>query len=155
MRILAAFDKFKDALSASDVCRVARETLESSLPNIRVSEVPLTDGGEGFCDILTRAVDGRFSSYVVAGPLGKPVEARIGYVDLGLLSTEVRVLASLPSVVAVSQCSSASVMSASTRTTDACGRPTWSPLRPRCCSCSCDDRYGHSLVPQFLGQLQS
>ena len=109
MRFLAAFDKFKDALSAGDVCRVAREKLESSLPNIRVSEIPLTDGGEGFCDILTGAAGGRFSSHIVAGPLGKPVEARIGYVDLGRLSTEVRELASLPSVgeVAVLEMASA------------------------------------------------
>tara|TARA_B110000438_G_scaffold112383_1_gene110291 strand:- start:2389 stop:3576 length:1188 start_codon:yes stop_codon:yes gene_type:complete len=98
MRFLAAFDKFKDALSAGDVCRLARETLESSLPNVRVSEIPLTDGGEGFCDILTGAVGGRFSSYIVEGPLGTPVDARIGYVELGLLSPEVRELANLPSV---------------------------------------------------------
>ena len=109
MRFLAAFDKFKDALSAGDVCRVAREKLEFSLPNVRVSESPLTDGGEGFCDILTGAAGGRFSSHIVAGPLGKPVEARIGYVDLGLLSPEVRELASLPSVgeVAVLEMASA------------------------------------------------
>ncbi|MDA0725584.1 MAG: glycerate kinase, partial [Verrucomicrobia bacterium] len=98
MRFLVAFDKFKDALSAGDVCRLAREKLESGLPNIRVFESPLTDGGEGFCDILTGAVGGRFSSYIVEGPLGKPVEARIGYVELGLLSPEVRELANLPSV---------------------------------------------------------
>jgi glycerate kinase len=109
MRFLAAFDKFKDALSAGDVCRIARDKLESSLSNVRVSEVPLTDGGEGFCDILTGAAGGRFSSHIVAGPLGKPVEARIGYVDLGLLSTEVLELASLPAVgeVAVLEMASA------------------------------------------------
>ncbi|MBU62778.1 MAG: glycerate kinase [Opitutae bacterium] len=97
MRFLVAFDKFKDALSAGYVCRLASEHLESGLPNVRVSEIPLTDGGEGFCDILTGAVGGRFSSHIVEGPLGQPVDVRIGYVELGLLSSKVRELANLPS----------------------------------------------------------
>jgi len=97
MRFLAAFDKFKDALNAGDVCRLACKKLKSSLSNVRVSETPLTDGGEGFCDILTEAVGGRFSSHIVEGVLGKPIEARIGYAELSLLSLEVRELADLPS----------------------------------------------------------
>ena len=109
MRFLAAFDKFKDALNAGDVCRLACEKLESILPNARVTEIPLTDGGEGFCDILTGSVGGRFSSHIVSGPLGQRVEARIGYVELGSLPSAVRELANLPAAgeVAVLEMASA------------------------------------------------
>ncbi len=95
MRFLAAFDKFKDALGAGEVCGLARQTLEACLPGSVVTEAPLSDGGEGFCEILTKAAGGRFSSYVVSGPLGDPVEARIGYVLAANLSSKVRELADI------------------------------------------------------------
>ena len=96
MRFLAAFDKFKDALAAGEVCSLARQTLDNCLPGVVVTETPLTDGGEGFCEILTNACGGRFSKYVVRGPLGAPVEARAGFVSADKLSSEVRELAEFP-----------------------------------------------------------
>ena len=97
MRFLAAFDKFKDALTAGEVCSLAHQTLDNCLPGAVVTETPLTDGGEGFCEILTIACGGRFSNYIVRGPLGAPIEARAGFVSADKLSSEVRELVDFPS----------------------------------------------------------
>ena len=97
MRFLAAFDKFKDSLAADEVCSLARRTLHNCLPGAAVRETPLTDGGEGFCEILTKACGGRFLNFVVTGPMGDPVEASVGFVAVEKLSPQVRELEEFPS----------------------------------------------------------
>ena len=53
MRILATFDKFKDALRADQVCKIVSSNLEDDALDIEVLPCPLTDGGEGFVDVLS------------------------------------------------------------------------------------------------------
>ena len=53
MRVLAAFDKFKDSFSAEQACSLVESTAGEFSPNVEVVSCPLTDGGEGFVDILT------------------------------------------------------------------------------------------------------
>lgn len=81
MRVLIAFDKFKDALTAREACRVAAETLTASQANWEIDTAPLADGGDGFCDTLTGFIDGEFHTAQVAGPMGQAVEARFGIVS--------------------------------------------------------------------------
>ena len=81
MRVLIAFDKFKDALTARDACRVASATLAKCQPTWEIETAPLADGGDGFCDMLTGYVDGTFHSAKVTGPTGKAVTARFGIVS--------------------------------------------------------------------------
>jgi glycerate kinase len=59
MRVLLAFDKFKDALTAPDACAAADRALRTKHPDWTVDSCPLADGGEGFGAILTAAVRGR------------------------------------------------------------------------------------------------
>ncbi|MBP6863698.1 MAG: glycerate kinase [Candidatus Didemnitutus sp.] len=92
MRFLLAFDKFKDALSAPEACAVAAQALG---PGHATELCPLTDGGEGFCSILTRAVGGELVSCPVTGPLGTPVSAHYGLVDVAQLPPAVRTLLGL------------------------------------------------------------
>ncbi len=96
MRALIAFDKFKDALSARDACAVVRETLASVRPEIETEVCPLTDGGEGFVEVLTSALGGEERRAVVTGPRGAPVEAKIGLVPLAHLPPAARHLLALP-----------------------------------------------------------
>lgn len=79
MRALIAFDKFKDALSAADACAVAAAALP---PSYEIDSCPLTDGGEGFAEILTRAAGGRFVEQEVTGPRGATTRARMGIVPI-------------------------------------------------------------------------
>lgn len=90
MRYLVAFDKFKDCMSAERACEVAKTAILRASPSAEVETAPLTDGGEGFCRILTRAVGGRFETVSVTGPCGEARDASVGFVNIGSLPEQVR-----------------------------------------------------------------
>ena len=69
MRVLAAPDKFKGTISASEAA--AAIALGARRAGWRAVELPLADGGEGTLDVL----GGGNRTTVVTGPLGEPVEA--------------------------------------------------------------------------------
>ena len=80
MRVLIAFDKFKDALTARAACEAAAAALRAKHPDWTLDLCPLTDGGEGFCETLSRTSQGELCSTMVAGPHGAPVSAPAGFV---------------------------------------------------------------------------
>ena len=80
MRVLIAFDKFKDALSAAEACAVAATTLRIQSPDWPLDLCPLTDGGEGFGETLTTAAHGEIRTPLVTGPRGQPIKARLGFI---------------------------------------------------------------------------
>lgn len=81
MRVLLAFDKFKDALPARRACEVAAAALRAGHPDWSFDLCPLTDGGEGFTETLTVAATGRLELQEVSGPRGLRLPAPIGYVE--------------------------------------------------------------------------
>src|SRR5882724_7563112 len=52
MNILVACDSFKDALPADGVCRAIAAGLARSHPGAIITQMPLSDGGEGLLDVL-------------------------------------------------------------------------------------------------------
>jgi len=90
MRALIAFDKFKDALGAEEACRLVAHVLRERRPSPDLDLCPLTDGGEGFARILTRASGGTMHRVGVTGPLGKKVDGEFGLVPWRNLLPEVR-----------------------------------------------------------------
>jgi len=80
MRVLLAFDKFKDSLSARDACTFARAALLERHRDWTVDVCPLSDGGEGFSEILTTAARGQVIGSSVTGPREDAVQATIGMV---------------------------------------------------------------------------
>ena len=78
MRVLVDFDKFKGSLSAPQACDLAVRALRGRQPGWQIDPCPLTDGGEGFVDILTTAVRGRRMVFEISGPRGASVAASIG-----------------------------------------------------------------------------
>lgn len=78
MNILVACDSFKDALPADAVCSAIARGLRQSHPDAAITEMPLSDGGEGLLDVLGRALDLRWIEKQVADPLGRPVTGRYG-----------------------------------------------------------------------------
>lgn len=82
MRVLVAFDKFKDSMPASTACAVAAEAIGSSRGGWELDECPLSDGGEGFADILTRAAEGTLRRIEATGPRGANVQAAFGIVSV-------------------------------------------------------------------------
>ncbi len=75
MNILIAADKFKDALSAADVCAAIARGVRRTFPEAVIQEVPLADGGEGTLDVLHQVRGGEWITRDVQDPLGRPVEA--------------------------------------------------------------------------------
>ena len=100
MRVLIAFDKFKDSLTAPGACEIAAEALQKKQPDWEIAQCPLTDGGEGFAAILTRASQGQIHQHTVTGPRGVPVDASFGIVTFSNIPAVARRLLDLPSDIA-------------------------------------------------------
>ena len=96
MKILAAFDKYKDAMPAGRACYAALSgALEALGESLTLSHAPLTDGGEGFCPILTQAASGYMEHHKVSGPLGEEVDSPLGWVNLERIPESARKLLGL------------------------------------------------------------
>ena len=89
-RVLIAFDKFKDAISARGACEAAARGLHSLHPDWSFDLCPLTDGGEGFCASLTTAAQGSLESHNSTSPRGATLSAPIGFVRIESLSAPAR-----------------------------------------------------------------
>ena len=96
MRVLIAFDKFKGSLSAAQACELGLRALRGRQPGWEVDSCPLTDGGEGFVDILTTAVRGRHMLVDVSGPRGGLFAAGIGLAMPSQIPALARPLLQLP-----------------------------------------------------------
>ena len=96
MRVLLAFDKFKDSLTAPAACELAASALRARQPDWSLDLCPLTDGGEGFAAILTQAAGGETHTATVTGPRGAPVAASFGLVKLHAIPAAARTLLALP-----------------------------------------------------------
>jgi glycerate kinase len=82
-RVLVAFDKFKDALPAQTAGEIVAKELQTLHPDWAIDTLALTDGGEGFAEILTQVVGGERVSCDVTGPRGTQVRAHYGLVPAG------------------------------------------------------------------------
>lgn len=120
MTILVALDKFKGSLTAVQACHIAEETLREIRPDWSILSAPLTDGGEGFCEILTTAARGKVETVEVTAPDFKRRPAQLGWVDARNLPESVRKTMNLrPSakiaVIEMAQASGLELLSAEKR----------------------------------------
>lgn len=83
MKVLIAPDSFKGTLDAQRVCRIARYAVKRAFPKSDIKELPLADGGEGTCRLVTKTLRGTVERIEVEGPFSKPVRACVGFVDKG------------------------------------------------------------------------
>ena len=95
-RVLIAFDKLKDSLSAEDACAIAERVLSRLCPHWHLDVAPLSDGGEGFCRILIRALHGSEHCVDARGPRFARVRAPIGSIDVARLPRAALDLLALP-----------------------------------------------------------
>ena len=76
MLLLAAPASLKGVLSAAAAAAALAAGARGAGVGVEADECPLADGGEGTVDALYGALGGEWRSARVAGPLGRPVEAR-------------------------------------------------------------------------------
>lgn len=96
MRVLLAFDKFKDSLTAREACDIAAHALRARHADWTFDRCPLADGGEGFCEILTHASGGHVIASSVTDPLGDLVQAQVGFVPVENIPAAARAMLDLP-----------------------------------------------------------
>lgn len=79
MKYLIAPDSFKDSLSAERVAQALERGLLAGDPTAECDRLPLADGGEGTLDawLVATGAEARLAS--VHDPLGRPVNARWGW----------------------------------------------------------------------------
>jgi len=79
MRFLIAPDKFRGSLPADAVVESIARGIRAADPAAQTDACPLSDGGEGFVDVMLRALGGRMVVCRVTGPLPEmKVDARLG-----------------------------------------------------------------------------
>ncbi len=78
MTVLLAPDKFKGSLTAKQVCIALEEAILSINPLVKVISIPLADGGEGTCDLLTESSNGSYISVEAFDPLFREIESGYG-----------------------------------------------------------------------------
>jgi len=77
VRILIAPDCFTGSLSAGQAAEAIADGWRRGAPTDSLTLVPLSDGGPGFLEVLSRALAGTTLSVTVCDPLGRPVPAVI------------------------------------------------------------------------------
>jgi len=78
MTVLIAPDKFKGSLSAQEVCDAIREGLISADRSLNIITLPLADGGEGTCELLTSYNGGSLINLRVRDPLFRDIDSGYG-----------------------------------------------------------------------------
>ena len=76
--ILVVPDKFKGSLTAAEVSECVAEVLLSLDPALNVVTLPMADGGEGTCELLTTYAKGTTVELDVRDPLFRPIRSRYG-----------------------------------------------------------------------------
>ena len=78
MKIILAFDSFKNCLSSPDICRILQDSMLNTDKELQIVAMPLGDGGEGTAAAVTAALNGTIHTYQVHDPLFRPVDAQYG-----------------------------------------------------------------------------
>jgi glycerate kinase len=76
--ILIAPDKFKGSLTATQVCDAITEGARKFDATINIISLPLADGGDGTCDILTSYSKGKKVTAEVEDPLRRSITCEYG-----------------------------------------------------------------------------
>lgn len=78
MNIVIAPDSFKECLTATEVAKSIAKGVKTVLPEAKISQIPLSDGGEGLLNALVEPTHGRLISIEVKNPLLHTIKANYG-----------------------------------------------------------------------------
>ena len=77
MHVVFAPDKFAGTLSALEAAEAMAAGWARRAPDDVLVQVPMSDGGPGFVDVLHAALGGELDAVTVTGPYGDPTPATI------------------------------------------------------------------------------
>src|SRR3954451_21033844 len=77
MRVVFAPDKFAGTLTAVQAADAMARGWARRSPGDDLVQVPMSDGGPGFVDVLHAAVGGELHAVTVTGPYGEPTPAAV------------------------------------------------------------------------------
>lgn len=94
MNILICPDKFKDSLTAQQVCEALEIGIKRRRPKSVIQLMPLADGGEGTLEVIKTIHGGEWVKKKVNDPLFRPIEAnylwladqKIAYIEMSRAS---------------------------------------------------------------------
>ena len=75
-RIIVALDSFKGCVSSSEANQAAAEAILTMSPEAQVTQIPVSDGGEGWLEAFQAALGGELVEIVVRDPLMRPIMAQ-------------------------------------------------------------------------------
>jgi glycerate 2-kinase len=78
MTVLIVPDKFKGSLDAAQVCLAIEDGLKESTKKILTTSIPMADGGEGTCDMLTEVSGGKKIKVKVFDPFFRIIDGEFG-----------------------------------------------------------------------------
>ena len=78
LKILVAPNALKESLSAIDAAHAIARGVRRGLPNARVIEIPIADGGDGTLEAVISGTGGRILKKRIVGPLGNSITAEFG-----------------------------------------------------------------------------
>ena len=92
-------DYFKGTLSSLEICRIAKDKIESFYPEAEILSIPVADGGEGSVDCFISALGGEKISVDCKGPYMEDITSFYGLLSGGEVAVvEMAAAAGLPMV---------------------------------------------------------
>lgn len=77
MRVVIAPDEFGGTLTAAEAAAAVAAGWSATWPSDELELVPVSDGGPGFCEVLSASLGGEWIALTVRDPLGRPTPARL------------------------------------------------------------------------------
>src|SRR5216683_6438986 len=78
MRVLIAPDKFKGTLTSEAAALAIEKGLRRAWPKVKTTRFTLTDGGEGFMELMVRQTGGRLRTARTVDAALRPCRAKWG-----------------------------------------------------------------------------
>ena len=76
MKIIVAIDSFKGCLTSAEANQAASEGILAKMPDAKVVQMPVSDGGEGFLEAFQAAMGGEIVEVNVKDPLMRTIVAQ-------------------------------------------------------------------------------
>lgn len=86
MKFILCPDSFKDSLSSLAICNIMSERIAHHFPDAQIIPIPISDGGEGFCECLTNVLNGELCTTIIHNACGELISAQLGlYHDTSII----------------------------------------------------------------------